>query len=183
MRLRRRQNTPRRSSLVIATFSVIDNDPKTEINELNAFRQNEINNKHLLFRAHEHGLTTAREVQQFRPSYNFLPFGYRVCPDEKQLLQRECLSCLTQIFGFEMDGTPESRDLRYCRNIRTALKVLAESSVGDEVEPFVSIAPVTIGLEKRQAKVRLKLRWDNSPETCQALLEHIVSEHLPGQPA
>ena len=30
---------------------------------------------------------------------------------------------------------------------------------------------MTIGLEKRQAKVRLKLRWDNSPETCQTLLE------------
>jgi hypothetical protein len=30
---------------------------------------------------------------------------------------------------------------------------------------------VSVGLEKRRASVKLKLRWDRSPETCQALVE------------
>lgn len=33
---------------------------------------------------------------------------------------------------------------------------------------------VTVGLVKRQASVRLKLRWDYSPETCQVLVDAML---------
>ena len=36
---------------------------------------------------------------------------------------------------------------------------------------------VIVGLTKRQASIKLKLRWDNSPETCAALVAMLPLRH------
>ncbi|XP_028968733.1 endoribonuclease Dicer [Galendromus occidentalis] len=113
---------------IVSTFAVMDWYPDKSISELNVLRQYEVNNSHLLYRAHEKGLTQVLEAQPFRASYNFLPFGHRTAPFEQKLLQREFLCCLVKHWGFEaVSSVPRLKDLRFCKNIQEALNHFAES--------------------------------------------------------
>ncbi|XP_028968740.1 endoribonuclease Dicer [Galendromus occidentalis] len=110
---------------IVATFSVLDRNPNMSISELNVLRQYEVNNRHLLCRAHDKKLTSVLEAYPFKATHNFLPLGCRPIPHEEKLLRRDILCLLVQCFDYDEDLTPKLKNLRHCKFIRRLLEKFA----------------------------------------------------------
>ncbi|OQR67288.1 endoribonuclease Dicer-like [Tropilaelaps mercedesae] len=98
---------------VASTFALIDRYQFETTRELAVYRQYQVCNRHLLYRAFERDLTSLVNTVAFHARRSFLPPGYKSWPFEERLLDPDFLRVFVGTYGYEYNGELMLKDMRF----------------------------------------------------------------------